>query len=68
MGSATQTSPIYEVIRREDIMAAFRDALRESNVEIIAQLEEISVLFSALSPASLWLWGRSSRWGFDMWR
>jgi len=59
--------PVYEVIKKEDMQAAFRDALEQSLLELLERINNLIDLYSATAPSSLWTWGYSSRWDFDMW-
>ena len=59
--------PVYEVIKREDLAGAFRDALEPFQNALILQLEDVMILYSAIVPNALWTWDFSSRWDFDMW-
>jgi len=59
--------PTYEVIKKEDMTAAFRDALTQSLSEIMEAINNLIDLYSATAPSSLWAWGYTSRWDFDMW-
>jgi len=59
--------PTYEVIKREDILAAIRDALTAALEGIVAQLEQLISLYSATAPSSLWTWDYTSRWDYDTW-
>lgn len=59
--------PCYEVIKREDLIAAFKSALSLALDEILAAIEELTVLYSATAASSLWTWGYTSRWDYDMW-
>ena len=63
----TQGNPVYEYIKKEDIEAAFRDALILAFAEITAKIDELIALYSATAPSSLWTWNNTSRWGYDMW-
>ena len=63
----TEGNPVYEYIKKEDIEAAFRNALQLAFVEITARIEELIALYAASAPPSLWVWDYSSRWGYDMW-
>jgi len=58
-------NPIYEYIKKEDIQAAFRDALVTSFAEITARIETLISLYAATAPSSLWVWDHTSRWGYD---
>lgn len=60
-------NPVYEYIKKEDIEAAFRDALVLAFSEITARIETLISLYAATAPASLWTWDVTSRWGYDMW-
>ena len=60
-------NPVYEYIKKEDIEAAFRDALVLAFAEITARIETLISLYAATAPASLWVWDYTSRWGYDMW-
>jgi len=59
--------PTYEVIKREDLIAAFKIALAEMRDAILAALEEIMKLYSSIASTSLWTWNYTSRWDYDMW-
>lgn len=59
--------PVYEVIKREDLIAAFQTALRLALDEILTRIEELTTLYSATASSSLWTWGYTSRWDYDMW-
>lgn len=59
--------PTYEVIKKEDLTAAFADALAISLEEVLARINQLVDLYSATAPSSLWTWDYSSRWDFDMW-
>ena len=59
--------PTYEVIKREDLIAAFRDALSQALLEVLEQINNLIDLYSATAPSSLWVWGQTSRWDYDMW-
>jgi len=61
------TQPVYEVIKREDLIAAFKSALALALDEILARIEELTVLYSATAASSLWTWDYTSRWDYDMW-
>ena len=61
-----QGNPVYEYIKKEDIEAAFRDALIQAFVEITARIETLISLYAATAPSSLWTWDHTSRWGYDM--
>lgn len=67
LNPSPKDQPVYEVIKREDIYAAFRDAMNISNIEVLARVEELVTLYAATQPAALWVWGFSSRFGFDQW-
>jgi len=60
-------NPVYEYIKKEDIEAAFRDALVLAFSEITARIETLIALYNATAPSSLWVWDATSRWGYDMW-
>lgn len=59
--------PTYEVIKREDLMAAFRDALVQANLEVLARINAMIDMYAATAPSSLWVWGQTSRWDYDLW-
>lgn len=61
------TQPVYEVIKKEDLTAAFADALAISLTEVLARINQLIDIYSATAPSSLWTWGYSSRWDYDMW-
>jgi len=59
--------PTYEVIKREDLLAAFRDAMTQSLLEVLERINNLIDMYSATAPSSLWVWGQTSRWDYDMW-
>ena len=63
----TTGNPVYEYIKKEDIQAAFRDALTVAFDEIIVKIDTLISLYAATAPSSLWTWDHTSRWDYDMW-
>jgi len=63
----TEGKPCYEVIKKEDLEAAFRDALIKALQEIIAKLDGFLETVTSSAPQGLWTWGYTSRWDFDLW-
>ena len=59
--------PVYEVIKKEDLTAAFRDALVQALSELMTQIQQLVDIYSATAPSSLWTWGYTSRWDYDVW-
>lgn len=59
--------PTYEVIKREDLIAAFKTALADLQDAILSAIEELTTLYSATAASSLWTWNYTSRWDYDMW-
>ncbi|MBA7591259.1 hypothetical protein ES708_33411 [subsurface metagenome] len=59
--------PIYEVIKRADITAAFKDALAIWGAELLAAINKLIDLYAATAPVSLWTWDHTSRWDYDKW-
>ena len=60
-------NPVYEYIKKEDIEAAFRDALVLALTNMMNQIETLIDLYTNTAPSSLWVWDMTSRWDFDMW-
>jgi hypothetical protein len=65
--SSTQGNPVYEYIKKEDIEAAFSDALAIALTEILAKIDVLTTLYANTAPPSLWTWDHTSRWDYDMW-
>jgi len=59
--------PTYEVIKKEDLEGAFRDALRLALTEVLGQISTLIELYASIQTSSLWTWDYSSRWDYDMW-
>lgn len=59
--------PVYEVIKKEDLTAAFTDALTIWGTELLARIDQLIDLYAATAPSSLWTWDHTSRWDYDMW-
>lgn len=60
-------NPVYEYIKKEDIQAAFRDALVLAFSDIVARIDTLISLYAATAPQSLWVWDHTSRWDYDKW-
>lgn len=58
--------PTYEVIKKEDLTAAFRDALEQALIDLMARINQLVDMYSATAPSSLWVWDYTSRWDFDL--
>jgi len=63
----TEGNPVYEVIKKEDIEAAFRDALVPALNEILSRIDSLIATMTATAPQGLWTWDFTSRWDYDMW-
>jgi hypothetical protein len=67
MVEPSRTQPQYEVIKKEDLEGAYRDALRLALAEALANIQALIEIYSSIQPSSLWTWGYTSRWDYDMW-
>lgn len=63
----TEGHPTYEIIKKEDIEASFKDALNKVFPEILDRISALIELVSSVTPSSLWVWGYTSRWDYDTW-
>lgn len=63
----TTGNPVYEYIKKEDIEAAFRDALTIALSEILARIDTMISLYAYTAPPSLWVWDHTARWDYDKW-
>lgn len=59
--------PIYEIIKREDLIAAFTIALERALKEVLARIDEFIDIYTSIEVSALWIWDYSSRWDYDMW-
>lgn len=59
--------PIYEIIKREDLIAAFREALERALTEVLERINRFIDIYTAIETPALWTWDYSSRWDYDMW-
>jgi len=64
---ATGTQPIYEVIKREDLISAFQDALERALTTILGRIDTFIDQYSNIVTPSLWTWDYTSRWDYDCW-
>ncbi|MHA1227915.1 MAG: hypothetical protein ACTSPV_14305 [Candidatus Hodarchaeales archaeon] len=62
-----KSQPTYDIIKRKDLEGAFRDSLGLSMTEVLERINAMIDLYSATAPSSLWTWGATSRWDYDMW-
>jgi len=67
MPAANVNQPVYEVIKREDILAAIRDAIIAAFAPVTAQIQALIDSYAATAPSSLWTWDYTSRWDYDVW-
>jgi hypothetical protein len=66
--TATPVSqPVYEVIKKQDIQAAFKDAVQDALAGVLSSINNLIDIYSNTAPSSLWTWGQTSRWDYDMW-
>jgi len=63
----TGSQPIYEVIKREDLVSAFQDALERALTTILARIDVFIDTYSNIVTPSLWTWDATSRWDYDSW-
>jgi len=61
------SQPVYEVIKKEDLQGAFRDALRLALTEVLARINTFIEIYTSVQTSSLWTWDYSSRWYSDIW-
>lgn len=59
--------PVYEVIKKEDLTAAFADALVIALAGVLSRIEHLVDLYANSAASSLWTWDFTARWDFDMW-
>jgi len=60
-------NPTYEIIKKEDIEGAFRDALQQAMILILARVDSLIAVQTASAPQGLWVWDFKARWDYDMW-
>jgi hypothetical protein len=63
----TLGQPCYEVIKREDLVGAFYEALARALTEVLARIDRFIDIYTSIETATLWVWDYSSRWDYDMW-
>ena len=64
---AQEGEPTYEVIKKEDIEAAFRDALIVALLKVLSRIDSLVEIETATAPQGLWVWDYKARWDYDMW-
>ena len=64
---ARSGNPVYEIIKKEDLEAAFTDALSKALKDANERIDTLIELYSETAPSSMWVWGFTSRWGLDFW-
>jgi len=65
--SETEGEPCYEVIKREDLIAAFEAALVGAVSRILERINALIEVETATAPQGLWTWDFTSRWDYDKW-
>jgi len=63
----TQGEPTYEIIKKQDIEGAFKDALIIAMNELLARIDNLIEIMTSSAPQGLWTWGYTSRWDYDFW-
>jgi len=63
----TLGQPCYEVIKREDLIGAFQEALNRALTEVLSRINAFIDIYSAIVTPALWTWDYSSRWDYDAW-
>jgi len=59
--------PVYEYLKKEDLANKFKEALEISFRELTAQINNLIWMYTKTAVNSPWVWGYSSRWGYDFW-
>lgn len=67
MAAQPSSQPIYEIIKKQDIQAAFKDAVQDALAGVLASINNLIDIYSNTASSSLWTWGMTSRWDYDMW-
>ena len=60
-------NPTYEIIKREDITGAFRDALSSSILEVLSRIDSLIATITSTAAQGLWTWDYTARWDYDKW-
>jgi hypothetical protein len=60
--------PIYEVIKREDMQAAFTNAIAKFMASLQTAITDLLNMLANPPAAAPWTWGGTSRWSFDVWQ
>lgn len=58
--------PVYEIIKKQDIQAAFKDAVVDALAGVLSSINNLIDIYSNTASSSLWTWGMTSRWDYDM--
>ena len=60
-------NPTYEIIKKEDIEGAFRDALTGSILEVLSRIDSLIDTITSTAAQGLWTWNYTARWDYDKW-
>jgi hypothetical protein len=63
----TKGNPTYEIIKREDITGAFRDALSSAILEVLSRIDSLIATITSTASQGLWTWNYTARWDYDKW-
>jgi hypothetical protein len=61
----TEGKPCYEVIKKEDLQAAVKDAIVDAFAQLVPQINSLIDVMTATAPQGLWTWDFTSRWDYD---
>ena len=67
LGQSAQGNPVYEIIKKEDITGAFRDALSLSILEVLSRIDSLIATITSTATKGLWTWDYVARWDYDTW-
>ena len=60
-------NPTYEIIKKEDLQGAFRDALEGTILAVLSRIDSLIDTITSTAAQGLWTWNYTARWDYDRW-
>jgi hypothetical protein len=59
------TGIIYEVIKKEDLVSAFREALASALIEVLGRIDYFVQIYTSIETRALWVFDLRNRLDYD---
>jgi hypothetical protein len=59
------TGIVYEVIKKEDLVSAFREALASALIEVLGRIDYFVQIYTSIETRALWVFDLRNRLDYD---